>query len=398
MNLVYVAPFGFAPKNTTARRVMPMARAMTARGHQVRVVVPPYDDPAGYGRRWNDAGVEVHALPRPRGVAVPLVGASWTQVALARSAMHRLARWRPDIVHVFKPKAVSGLVQALLWRKRDRPGLVLDCDDWEGKAGWSANEPYSWWQRELFERQESWGLRACDARTAASAELARRRGAEPVERIVNGYEASTYEAWREAPPSSSTPPRPHAVIYTRFYDAPPEDWVRLVVGALTRVPDLTLSSVGAGPHSPMPHLLPALDAQGLSGRVRVSGWMDFARLGAFFADCDIALMPMADTVANRSKCSVRYMDLMIAGVPIVASPVGEATTFVRHGETGYLARDASMEALVDAAAHGLQDSKRGPMAEQARAYAMGELAWERLTAPLQGLYDGVLADRARFRD
>jgi len=147
----------------------------------------------------------------------------------------------------------------------------------------------------------------------------------------------------------------------------------------------------------MPHVLPALDAQGLSVRVRIAGWMDFAQLGAFFAGCDVALMPMADTVANRSKCSVRYMDLMVAGVPIVASPVGEATTFVRDGETGYLARDASMEALLDAAAGALQDSKRGQMAEQARAYAMGELAWERLTAPLEGLYEGVLADRARFR-
>ena len=156
------------------------------------------------------------------------------------------------------------------------------------------------------------------------------------------------------------------------------------------MPDLTLSIVGAGPHSPMAHVLPALEAQGLSDRVRVRGWLDFARLGAFFADCDLALMPMADTVANRSKCSVRYMDLMVAGVSIVASPVGEATTYVRDGETGYLARDASMEALTAAVVHALQDSNRGRMAEQARAYAMNELAWDRLTAPLDGLYDAVL--------
>ncbi len=387
MNLVYVAPFGFQPKNTTARRVMPMARAMAARGHRVRVLVPPYDDPASFGRRWTDAGVEVHSLPRPRGMSVPVAGVPLTQVALARSAMRRLERWRPDIVHVFKPKAVSGLVQALLWRKRDRPGLVLDCDDWEGKAGWSANEPYSWWQRELFERQERWGLGACDARTTASAELMRRPGAEPVARIVNGYDAATYRAWREATPPSTVPPRPQGVIYTRFYDVPPEDWVRLVTGTLTSVPDLTLSIVGAGPRSPMAHVLPALEARGLSDRVRVRGWLDFAGLGAFFAGCDLALMPMADTVANRSKCSVRYIDLMVAGVPIVASPVGEATTYVRDGETGYLACDASMEAVAAAAVNALQDPARGRVAEQARTHAMGELAWDRLTEPLDGLYE-----------
>ena len=143
----------------------------------------------------------------------------------------------------------------------------------------------------------------------------------------------------------------------------------------------------------MAQALPALEAQGLADRVRVHGWLDFAGLGAFFADCDLALMPLADTVANRSKCSVRYMDLMVAGVPIVASPVGEATTYVRDGETGYLARDASMEALTAAAAYALRDPNRGRMAEQARAYATGELAWDRLTAPLDGLYDAVLAAR-----
>ena len=393
MNLVYVAPFGLQPKNTTARRVMPMARAMAARGHQVRVLVPPYDDPESYGRRWNDAGVDVHSLPRSPGMALPFVGAPFTQLALARSAMRRLQQWRPDIVHVFKPKAVSGLVQALLWRKRDRPGLVLDCDDWEGKAGWSANEPYAWWQREVFERQERWGLGACDARTAASAELARRPGGEPVARIVNGYDAATYRAWREATPTTSAPTRPHAVIYTRFYDVPPEDWVRLVTGILTSVPDLTLSIVGAGPHSPMAQVLPALEAQGLADRVRVHGWLDFAGLGAFFADCDLALMPLADTLANRSKCSVRYMDLMVAGVPTVASPVGEATTYVRDGETGYLARDASMEALTAAAVHALQDPNRGRVVGQARAYARRELAWDRLTAPLGGIYEAVRVAR-----
>ncbi|MCY4110960.1 MAG: hypothetical protein OXF96_03340, partial [Chloroflexi bacterium] len=77
--------------------------------------------------------------------------------------------------------------------------------------------------------------------------------------------------------------------------------------------------------------------------------------------------------------------------------VGEATTYVRDGETGYLARDASMEALTAAAVSALQDPNRGRVAEQARTYAMGELAWKRLTAPLSALYEGVLADLARAR-
>ena len=59
MDVVFIAPFGFEPKNTTSRRVMPMARALVSVGHRIRVVVPPYDDPGTYGDTWEDGGVEV---------------------------------------------------------------------------------------------------------------------------------------------------------------------------------------------------------------------------------------------------------------------------------------------------------------------------------------------------
>ena len=56
MYAVYIAPFGFAPKNTTGRRVMPMARAAAAIGHRVRVIVPPYDDPPPMGASGRTTG------------------------------------------------------------------------------------------------------------------------------------------------------------------------------------------------------------------------------------------------------------------------------------------------------------------------------------------------------
>jgi glycosyltransferase involved in cell wall biosynthesis len=366
-----------------------MARAMVARGYDVRVVVPPYDDPANYGRCWVDDGVDVEILGRPVVAGIPLVGTALTQLALARGAVEAIDRWQPDVVHVFKPKAVSGLVQALLARRRDRPAIVLDTDDWEGKAGWSRNEAYSWWQKELFERQEQWGLRGCDARTAASAELARRSGAEPVVRIVNGYDAQTYAPWRtiksEGPPCSTQ----HALVYTRFYDYPVEGWVQLVLGVLKAIPDLRLSMVGSGPLTPIERIQREVAVHGVSDRLSVYGWTAFDDLPERFAGSDIALMPMADSLANRSKCSVRYVDLMVAGVPIVASPVGEASTYVRDRVTGYLADDSSVEALVAAVSKGLSDPVRGDVAERACSYAKRELSWKRLTEPLDGLYAAV---------
>ena len=366
-----------------------MARAMVARGYDVRVVVPPYDDPASYGRCWVDDGVEIEILGRPGVAGVPLVGTALTQLALARGAVEAIDRWQPDVVHIFKPKAVSGLVQALLFRRRDRPAIVLDTDDWEGKAGWSANEPYSWCQKELFERQEQWGLGGCDARTAASAELARRPGSEPVVRIVNGYDAQTYARWQTVKSEGSPSSAQHALLYTRFYDYPVEGWVQLVLGVLKSIPDLRLSVVGAGPRSPIERIQREVAMHGVSDRLCVHGWKAFDDLPALFAGSDIALMPMTDSLANRSKCSVRYVDLMVAGVPIVASPVGETGTYVRDRATGYLAEDPSVESLVAAASRGLADPVRSEVAERACSYAKSELSWKRLTEPLDDLYDAV---------
>ena len=370
---------------------MPMARAMCARGHEVLVVVPAYDDPRACCHRWDDAGVEVQVLPRPRAATLPGVGEGLAQISLARSCLKVVGGWCPDIVHVFKPKAVSGLVQTMLWWQHDRPGIVLDSDDWEGRTGWGVNETYTWWQREAIERQETWGLRACDARTAASALLAERHGTGPSVRIVNGYDAATYASWRLPERRLCRDAKPRILIYTRFYDFSHEGWSRLILGGLRAIPGSQMAIVGAGSRSPIDRILGEAAALGLAGRIHVHGWVRFELLPDVFQTCDIALMPFADTVANQAKCSVRYMDLMVAGLPIIASPVGESGTYVRDGETGYLAEDDSAEALVAAAVRAVDDPARSTVADRAGAYAKGDLNWHRLTRPLESLYVSAMA-------
>ena len=45
MRLVFVGPFGFAPKKTMRARALPLARALAARGHAVQLVMPPWETP-----------------------------------------------------------------------------------------------------------------------------------------------------------------------------------------------------------------------------------------------------------------------------------------------------------------------------------------------------------------
>ena len=408
MYAVYIAPFGFAPKNTTGRRVMPMARAAAATGHRVRVIVPPYDDPATYGREWEDDGVEVMCLPRPRFDGMALVGTAWTQWQLARAAADLVAEWRPDLVHVFKPKAVSGLAQVLIARRRDRPAIVLDLDDWEGRDGWSRNEDYARPLVELFEIQERVGMRRCEAFTAASRLLAERAGEMAADRpalhIPNGFDPAAYETWAVDRVGSAfrrslgiRSDERLILIYTRFFDYDLEDWATLIRSIAARSAKARFLVLGAGKFGQERDLAADMRIGGLADRMSFLGWLPFADIPSALAAADLALMPLADTVANRAKCSPRYVDLMYAGVPVVTTPVGEALTFISDGETGFVAADASPEAVAESVLQALQAEGAAQVRERARSRAVEELSWERLTAPLTGLYEGAVARAASAR-
>jgi len=60
---------------------------------------------------------------------------------------------------------------------------------------------------------------------------------------------------------------------------------------------------------------------------------EIARIAAF----DIGIMPLHDTPWERGKCAYKLLQVMAAGKPVVASPVGANVQVVRHGINGFLA-------------------------------------------------------------
>ena len=170
MNIVFVGTFALAPKSTMQARALPLAQALVRRGHTVTLALPPWDNPAQAGTTSEAEGVKIINLPLPP--RVPLV---WYGLLVAR-LFQQVAALKPDTVHAFKPKGISGFVaQALLAQRALRkagPRVVVDTDDWEGAGGWNDVEPYPWWQRAFFAYQEKWLLRHADGVTAASRTLA----------------------------------------------------------------------------------------------------------------------------------------------------------------------------------------------------------------------------------
>lgn len=59
------------------------------------------------------------------------------------------------------------------------------------------------------------------------------------------------------------------------------------------------------------------------------------------ATSDIGLAPLPDNRFTRGKCGFKILQYAAAGLPVVASPVGVNTEYVREGRNGFLAGDCA---------------------------------------------------------
>lgn len=376
MRIALVAPFGLRAKGTARARALPLGRALARRGHAVALFVPPYDSPEDAGRRWTDGGVEVINLALP---ALGRGGAAW-HLRLGWRLALAVRRWRPDVAHVFKPKGPSGLAGMLLRLTGGR--VVMDADDWEGPGGWN-DDPrtgYSAAQRRFFAWQERYGLSHAHAWTVASRCLRDRAigfgaATERIWILHNGIERDILDAMGRAPRA----PHPASVIlYTRFAGVRPEDVVDIWARVRARRPDATLTALGRGVGGEEAALV---DVPG----VTVRGWVEPAELPAALAAAAVAVVPWADTPSNRARHSAKVLELMAAGLPMVAYAVGELPATV--GETALLVPPGDPEAFADAVVALLADPPRAAaLGAAARARAAALFDWDVLAASALAAY------------
>ena len=88
---------------------------------------------------------------------------------------------------------------------------------------------------------------------------------------------------------------------------------------------------------------------------------EIARIAAF----DVGIMPLHDTPWERGKCAYKLLQVMAAGKPVIASPVGANAQVVQHGTNGFLA--TTTEEWADALRRLIHDpALRQRMGAQAR--------------------------------
>lgn len=405
LKICLVAPFGLKTKGTTVARVLPIADALVRRGHRVRVVVPPWDDPANSpdrrltrDRLETVNGVErlfVPVQPGPQPLRLPL--------RLARAAL----TYRPDVIHVFKPKAFGGLA-ALLLSLRHHP-FVLDTDDWEGPGGYNDLLPYSWPQKRLFAWQERDLTRRAAAVTIASRTLQTQAwgfGVNPARTLYlpNGVAPERYAGWRELQDVQGQREKlglaeENLVLlaYTRFVEFKMERLLEVFRLTIEKLPpekaaQTRLLVVGGGFHDEDTRFRQLAQAQGLTEKIVLTGTIPPGELPAVLGCGDIALYPFDDNLINRARCSAKFVDLLMAGLPVVTEAVGELPNYLQNGHGGWLVRPGDNAAFAEKVVRlvGLSAEERKEFGRTSAARLETEYTWDKLVEPLENLYHQIV--------
>lgn len=128
-----------------------------------------------------------------------------------------------------------------------------------------------------------------------------------------------------------------------------------------------------------------------SGRVIVTGPITYERLKNYIAACDVMLLPLKDSLANRGRFPSKVSDYLASGRPVVATRVGDVSSLIEAGGCGAIAGDTPEEFAAQVLAL-LESGDLPRLGVNARRTAEQHLDWRLLTDDLERFYHQVLAD------
>ncbi len=400
-----IGPFAFKPKATVSARAFFIARALAERGHQVTILMPPYDNPADSGRAWEQDGVRLENMTLHRNDA-------WHQLIVPLRMARRAVQLDPDLVHVFKPVGYGGLSAIYLRWFSGRP-LVLDTDDWEGTGGWNDVNAYPASWRRLFDWQERWLARHADAVTVVSRTLQTQVwgfGVDPARVIYlpNGPDARlrrkaevSHAQQAEVRARFGVGDRPFALYLGNIPHGTDLD---LALDALARIGDqfpearLVIAGVGGG----LPGLQAHAQALGVADRVVFPGWIEHEQVAATLAAADAVINPYRDTLINRAKCAGKVVAAMAMGKAVVTTRLGENLAYIEDGRSGLLTEPGDADELAQALLAVLSDPDwAAELGENARQRIWEKFDWDARVGEVERAYEiarvGYPAGRERER-
>lgn len=392
----------------TDTRVLREARSLVAHGHRVHVVgrsvpdgfVPPEGitvSSVGTSSAFRSAGGEPLRQRHPRRLPPHLRLARW--VLLPEHRRSAFGRWAAgvydvvsemetgevDVVHAHDFTALE--VGARIARERGVP-LVYDSHElWSGRPREHRPTPLAARRERAVEgRLGREAVAVITVGDGVADALRRRYGWDHVVVVRNTFPLATPTETREAATVPDSTPRPRELVYAGRLAAYRE---LETIAEATRAPGLPLPVTLIGPADETwlasfdpgtAQMLPPVPPDEVTDRLAHAG---------------LVLVTHSDRWENhRLAMPNKLFHAVRAGVPVVATDVGELARTVRMHGIGTLYRPGDAADLARAVREAVN---RFPELQQAVTSASRELSWERDEQVLLGVY-GRLAGQAGIAD
>jgi glycosyltransferase involved in cell wall biosynthesis len=145
--------------------------------------------------------------------------------------------------------------------------------------------------------------------------------------------------------------------------------------------------LGEGPLGEESELDELLAGAGLSEYAVFTGWVEAEHLPGYLAAADAAIFPCDDTLLNRVRHPAKLVDLLAAGLPVVADAVGQNAEYIADGDSGLLVPPEDDAALAEAIVRLLRDAElRARLGTAAARRVQEHLAWSKLAEQVERAY------------
>jgi len=132
--------------------------------------------------------------------------------------------------------------------------------------------------------------------------------------------------------------------------------------------------IGDGPERE--RLMANLAARGLRQAAHFTGAVDPTEIPALLQSTDVAVAPYDDTPGFYFS-PLKVYEYMAAGLPVVASRVGQLESVIQHGETGLVCEPGNARSLADNIGTLMEhQSLRRKLGRKARRYVLRHHTWD----------------------
>jgi glycosyltransferase involved in cell wall biosynthesis len=177
------------------------------------------------------------------------------------------------------------------------------------------------------------------------------------------------------------------LLYTRFFEFKAERVIEVFERVAAEVPEVKFLIVGKGLSGEEEKLLRLASQREFADRIVYTGWVEPTELSRYLAATDVAIHPLDDNLLNRARCIAKLVDLMAAGLAIVAEDVGQSSEYIEHGRSGLLVEAGDVGAFARSVVRLLRDrGLRRALGNEARRRVCEEFAWGKLVERIESAY------------